>query len=126
MPQTYEHTFNVTGRPVAYFDAGYSQGMDARAEMSKRSIPQVDPDDDQVVYLDLLNQDLGVHNLEVLVENGSRYWDLAKLRGFSGLLITPQYPFAINAALEQASGGDRWLDHPHVVRCVFHLLEDGS
>jgi hypothetical protein len=120
----YDHTFNVTGRTIAYFNAGRSQGVDARADVSRRLIPQVDPDDDPVTYLDFLGQEPGAHNLEVLVENGSRFWDLAKLRGFEGVLITPQYSTGIGAVLEQANGGDRWLDQPHIVRCLFHLTED--
>lgn len=126
MPQTYDHTFTVSGRTVAQFDAGFGQGMDAAAELSERLIPQVDPDDDPVVYLDFLGQNTAEHPLPVLVENGSRYWDLAKLRGFSGTLVTPQYPAGIAAVLRRARGGNRWLDEPHTVDCDFKLLEDGD
>lgn len=120
----YSHTFNVTGKPIAYFDAGVSQGVDAGAELSKRRIPQVDPDAAQITYIDLIVVENGVHDLEVLVENGSRYWDLAKLRGREGVLITPQYSTGIGAVLERARGGDRWLDQPHKVQCLFQLTED--
>lgn len=120
----YTHSFSVVGKPQAFFNAGRSQGVDARADVSKRLIPQVDPAVAAITYLDLLGQEPGAHSLEVLVENGSRFWDLAKLRGFEGVLITPQYSTGIGAVLEQVNGGDRWLDQPHIVRCQFALTED--
>ena len=122
----YDHTFNVAGRPIAYFNAGQGQTMDASADISERLIPQVDPDDDPVTYLDFLGQNPAEHSLPVLVENGSRFWDLAKLRGFEGVLITPQYPTGIGAVLKRARGGNRWLDEPHTVDCDFRLTEDGD
>jgi hypothetical protein len=123
---TYDHTFNVTGRPIAYFNAGQGQTMDAGSDLSERPIPQVDVDDDQVLYLDLLSQLPAEHSLPVLVENGTAFWTLASLRGREGVLITPQYPFGIGAVLRRARGGNRWLDQPHTVDCDFRLTEDGS